>query len=68
MPQVSLQRPRVDAIIRKLIAAGVAKHVRVRLDLGMFIGRGPRRAIDAEAVAMMKSHVAWTGKYSTARG
>jgi hypothetical protein len=25
-------------------------------------------ATDAEAVAMMKSHVAWTGKYSTARG
>ena len=32
MPQVSLQRPRIDAVIRELVAAGVAQHVRVRLD------------------------------------
>ena len=32
MPQVSLQRPRIDAVIRKLVAAGVSQHVGVRLD------------------------------------
>jgi len=46
MPQVSLQRPRIDAVIRKLVAAGVLQHVSVRLDLGMFTRRAPRRAIE----------------------
>ena len=40
MPQVSLERPRIDAIIRKLVAAGVAEHVCVRLDAKISYGRG----------------------------
>jgi len=32
MPQVGLQRPRIDPVIRQLVAAGVAEHVTVRLD------------------------------------
>ena len=32
MPQVGLERPRIDAVIRKLIAAGVSQHVSVRFD------------------------------------
>jgi hypothetical protein len=32
MPQVSLQGPRIDAVIRKLVAAGVAQHMGVRFD------------------------------------
>jgi hypothetical protein len=30
--QVSLERPRIDTVIRELIAAGVAKHMRMSLD------------------------------------
>jgi hypothetical protein len=43
MPQVSLERPRVDAVIRKLVAAGVAQHVSVRLDAEIGCDR---RALD----------------------
>jgi hypothetical protein len=32
MPQVGLERSRIDTVICELIAAGVAQHVRVRLD------------------------------------
>jgi hypothetical protein len=32
MPQLGLERPRIDAVIRKFVAAGVAQHVGVRLD------------------------------------
>jgi hypothetical protein len=32
VPEVSLQRPRIDAVIRELVDAGVSQHVNVRLD------------------------------------
>jgi hypothetical protein len=32
MPQLGLERPRIDAVIREFVAAGVAQHVGVRLD------------------------------------
>jgi hypothetical protein len=32
MPQIGLERPGIDAVIRELVAAGVAQHVSVRLD------------------------------------
>jgi hypothetical protein len=32
MPQVGLEHPRIDAVIRKVIAAGVSQHVSVRFD------------------------------------
>ena len=41
MPQVSLERPRIDAVIRKLIAAGMAEHVGVRLDAEICDDRRP---------------------------
>jgi hypothetical protein len=40
VPQVGLQRPRIDAVICELIAAGVAQHVSVRLDAEISYGRG----------------------------
>ena len=43
MPQLGLERPRIDAVIRKFVAAGVAQHVGVRLDAQ--IGRN-RRPLD----------------------
>jgi hypothetical protein len=46
VPQVSLQRPRVDAVIGELVAAGVAQHVGVRLDAEL--GR-ERRTLDHAA-------------------
>jgi hypothetical protein len=33
MPEVRLQAARIVPLVRKLIAAGVSKHMRVRLDL-----------------------------------
>ena len=33
MPEISLQRACVDAIVRKLEAAGMSQHVRVQLKL-----------------------------------
>src|SRR5262245_25266611 len=33
VPEIGLQRPRIPASVRQLVAAGVAEHMRVRLDL-----------------------------------
>jgi hypothetical protein len=45
MPQVSLQRPRIDAVIRELVATGVAQHVGVRLNAELGRRRSSTRSL-----------------------